>query len=111
MKSATTMAMAKKCMHNQNLKKFKHAVSLKIPISQQVANAIRITRLTFSKLRKEDYDAEIETVKGVNVSNNAAILQLSSTFNKMFYCKVKQVGASRNYLQVHFIIKTIQPLG
>lgn len=110
-RNAATMALAKTSTGDENLSIYRLAVSLEIPITNQAADAIGITSLTFSELYKEDYAASIKTINGINVTNDNSTPRLESTFNSMFHCKVKQVGASRNYLQVNFVIKTKHPLG
>ena len=107
--SAAMMAMSEKGKQ-QDLSIYNHAMSLQIQISARTADAIRDTSLTFSELCKEDYKSEIETIEGVNVSHKNAIPRSSNAFNEIFHCKAEQVRATKNYLQVHFIIKSEQAL-
>lgn len=95
-KTAALMALAKKVNPLQNLSMYKLAVSLEILITDCSIDTVRSTSLTFSKLQKDEYATEIETINGVNVSNNATIPQEQASFNHMFCCKVKQLGIARS---------------
>ena len=75
--------MDKKGTHT-NVTIYEHAASLKVQIIVQVADAIRATSLTISKLRKEDPDAY---VNGTNVLTDEAIPRSQKNLTTCFNLK------------------------
>lgn len=97
--------------HRQDISLFHHSISLEILITAHVVNVMRATSLTFSEIYKDNKTTDIETTKGVIVSNDNTIPRSETIFNNMIKCSVKQISIDKNYIQYHFIIKTMRTLG